>query len=364
MCHTDALIPSIGGTGTHNSRLGSIYPGMHSHHATRIPSSTLFNHGRQCAVTVAMYILLLASFGSLQAVDANSSYRIQVFEPSLPANFPMHDGFISKLSGGPVDWTGLFVQPATAVYQYETGSVALTVNGTSVKVVVAADPPWRWIMTLTGSIDSQGNMAGDWTDNFGSSGTWTMDLELPESDLTRGTARRADGSTDAVGSSTQGVTQVLTYTITNSGKGILTTSETKVIAGSNCSAVLTTAPGATIAPSKTSNLVLSITPTSMGAWTATASIVTNDADENPYNWTISGTAAASTSTTPAEPQSAATQPDLPATATLGDPAGSSSNCGVGSLAGLLLTLLAGIGLGYVSGTIWPHARTYPRVTRL
>ncbi len=350
MCYTNALIPSIGGTGTHNSRLGSIYPGMHSQHATPIQPSTLLSLGRRWSVAVAMYIMLLASFGSLQAVDSPVNIAASYSTSLLKSGAFYSSGTTTFTPGGTTTRTGSYRD------QSDTASVQLTLNGNAVTIVQTF--PGSWINTLTGQVNSNNAMSGSWTDNHGGSGTWTMTppiQNVPESDLTRGTAPIADGGTDTVRSSTPGVTQVVTYTITNSGAANLTTSETKVIAGSNCSAVLTTAPGATIAPSKTSNAVLSITPTALGAWTATVSIITNDADENPYNWTISGTAAAPTSTpaTPVANQSTTIQPALPVSPTLADPAGSSSACGAGSLAGLLLTLLAGIGLGCFSRRLWP-----------
>ena len=57
----------------------------------------------------------------------------------------------------------------------------------------------------------------------------------------------------------------------------------------NCTATVTTAPAATVAAAGTTTLVITVTPTAAGAFSFTVSVVNNDADENPYNWTVSGT---------------------------------------------------------------------------
>jgi hypothetical protein len=89
-----------------------------------------------------------------------------------------------------------------------------------------------------------------------------------------------------------GTVQQLTYTFKNSGVADLTTSNPAVTAGTNCTATLTTAPGKLISANASSNLIVSITPKDAGLWRATVSVTTDDTNENPYNWTISGTAAA------------------------------------------------------------------------
>jgi hypothetical protein len=96
-----------------------------------------------------------------------------------------------------------------------------------------------------------------------------------------------------------GTVQQLTYTFKNSGVADLTTSNPAVTAGTNCTATLTTAPGKLISANASSNLIVSITPSDAGVWSATVNVDTNDANENPYNWTISGTATAAAPVAPA-----------------------------------------------------------------
>lgn len=112
----------------------------------------------------------------------------------------------------------------------------------------------------------------------------------PEMNITRGGAI-ADAGTDAQGDQPEDVEVTLTYVITNAGSIALTLSLPVVIANEvNCAAAVDTAPAASIASGATSQLIIDYTPTSVGAFSFTVSIANNDANENPYNWTVSGTA--------------------------------------------------------------------------
>ena len=54
--------------------------------------------------------------------------------------------------------------------------------------------------------------------------------------------------------------------------------------------MVTTQPAASIAAAGSGTLVVTVTPTAAGAWSFTLSAASNDSNENPYNWTVSGTA--------------------------------------------------------------------------
>lgn len=122
----------------------------------------------------------------------------------------------------------------------------------------------------------------------------------PEIDILRGSAAIADGGTDAVTSSVAGQAQTLTYTIKNSGNVVLTLGTFAASAAVNSSVSITTQPSASIAAGQSSTFVVSVTPTANGAWSFVVSVANNDADENPYNWTIQGTAGAPLPTTSPE----------------------------------------------------------------
>lgn len=115
----------------------------------------------------------------------------------------------------------------------------------------------------------------------------------PELDVTR-SGSVADGGTDSVSGSLASSASVLTYTLANSGTASLSiTGSTTVANQVNCVAVVTTQPAASVAASASTSLVVSVTPSSAGAWSFTLSTPNSDGNENPYNWTVSGTASAS-----------------------------------------------------------------------
>lgn len=128
--------------------------------------------------------------------------------------------------------------------------------------------------------------------------TETGNLESvgPEMDVLRGSVAIADGSNDAVTNSVTGQTQTLTYSIKNSGNAVLTVGSFALSTTTNCTASVTTQPSASVAAGQSNFLVVSVTPTAQGAWSCNISGSSNDADENPYNWTIQGTAQSSSMT--------------------------------------------------------------------
>jgi hypothetical protein len=109
-------------------------------------------------------------------------------------------------------------------------------------------------------------------------------------DVTRSAAAVADGGTDTVTGTVAAAATSLTYTVTNSGSANLTVSAFTVGTQTNCTASITTNVTSPVAAAGTTSLVVSVTPTAAGAWSFTLSGANNDSDENPYNWTVSGTA--------------------------------------------------------------------------
>lgn len=98
----------------------------------------------------------------------------------------------------------------------------------------------------------------------------------------------------AFGVATVGVTTVVrTFTIQNLGSSLLTILGTPLvsISGPHASMFTVTAlPSASIAGSASTTFQVTFNPTSLGAKNATISIFSNDSDENPYNFNISGNA--------------------------------------------------------------------------
>ena len=100
-----------------------------------------------------------------------------------------------------------------------------------------------------------------------------------------------DGGTNPQGNQTAGSAVTVTYTVTNSGTGDLTLG---TATSSNSSGVTINSIGAPVLTTVTSGggtttFQVQYTPTVAGAFSFDLSFVTNDSDENPFNFTVSGT---------------------------------------------------------------------------
>jgi hypothetical protein len=119
----------------------------------------------------------------------------------------------------------------------------------------------------------------------------------PEIEVTRGSVPVADGGLDSPGAAPAGSVITLTYTISNPGSAALNLSGIPAVALtglSNCTAVVTLQPAiTTLAPSTSTTFEVQVTPLAVGAFSFGLSIANNDANENPYDWTVSGTASSS-----------------------------------------------------------------------
>ena len=124
--------------------------------------------------------------------------------------------------------------------------------------------------------------------------TYTYSPLAPEMHVTRAGSLVADGGTDTVSGTLAATGAQLTYTIANLGSANLTlTTPVSLVVGSNCSVAVDAEPTSPLTASATGNLLVTVTPTAPGPWSATLSITNNDANEAPYNWTINGTATGS-----------------------------------------------------------------------
>lgn len=122
--------------------------------------------------------------------------------------------------------------------------------------------------------------------NWQASGTG---ISAPEMGVTRGSAI-ADGGTDNIGNSTVSTARTLTYVINNTGNAALMITTPVAISGTvNCTATVTTQPSGSVAAAGSTNLVINVTPSGTGSFSFAVSVVNNDSDENPYNWTVTGT---------------------------------------------------------------------------
>ncbi|CAG0962761.1 hypothetical protein PLCT2_00852 [Planctomycetaceae bacterium] len=189
--------------------------------------------------------------------------------------------------GTSVTITGTDFSGATSVTFGGTPATLVTVtNSTSITAVTpahAAGPVSVIVTTPAGS-----NAANTLF-------TYTV-ATAPEMDVSRGLTPIpiVDGGIDNLGQVPFGASQAVTYTITNSGNGPLNLTGTPnlvtVTAGTNVSsALVTTQPAiSTVAPAGTVSFTVTYTVTAIGPFDFSIDIPNSDANEGPYNWTVSG----------------------------------------------------------------------------
>ncbi len=110
-----------------------------------------------------------------------------------------------------------------------------------------------------------------------------------EIDLSEGGVPIADGGATSFGAVNVGSTSTKTFTITNTGTDTLTLGAvTKDGSGASAFTVNTTGMAASLAPSATTTLSVTFTPTSGSSYAAAIHLTNNDSNENPYDINLSG----------------------------------------------------------------------------
>jgi hypothetical protein len=102
----------------------------------------------------------------------------------------------------------------------------------------------------------------------------------------------ADGGSRDFGSVNLGSNTSLTFTIRNSGSGNLTGLVITKDGANSADFTVTANPTAPVAPAGTTTFTVQFAPAAAGARTAAIHIASNDADENPYDITLTGTGVA------------------------------------------------------------------------
>ncbi|HAT09082.1 MAG TPA: hypothetical protein DCS97_00440 [Planctomycetes bacterium] len=204
-----------------------------------------------------------------------------------------------------------------------TQPAATVAAGGSTTLVVRITPsgtaPWSCLISFTTN-DTDENPT-NWT------AQGTAVLAAPEIALSRGASAIADGASDTLSATVAGSPSSLAYTVANTGSASLTISPPTLSGLVNCTASVTSNPVSPVAAfSGSTTFTIQVTPTSAAAWSLNASLVNNDANENPTDWTIQGTAAAS--------GGGGTTPSASA---------GGGGCGAG-MAGILVLLGCGLGL--------------------
>jgi len=157
----------------------------------------------------------------------------------------------------------------------------------------------QYTPTIAGAFSFDLSFVNDDSDenpyNFTVSGTATGSPEISVAETGQGQGAVADGGTLSQGSQTAGSALTLTFTVTNSGTDDLTIATATSSSLTNVTVNSIGAPSSTtVSPSGgTETFTVQYTPTIAGAFSFDLSFVNDDSDENPYNFTVSGTATGS-----------------------------------------------------------------------
>jgi hypothetical protein len=228
--------------------------------------------------------LAIAYTGETWRVGAPTRSDSLTFEISFDATSIVDDGVgvtwtaVTELDytnpGGPAIASGSLQHSATLSH---------TITGLNIPVGATFFIRWKDGDLPSGSEDAIGIDDFSITPSGGVSSAPEIQLKTDLGTL------MPNGAGEFVGSQTFGVATAITYNIDNTGDAALTLSAVTVTGTTNASASVTTQPATSVAAAGTTSTVISVTPTTAGAWSVTLSVTTNDSDENPTTWTISGT---------------------------------------------------------------------------
>lgn len=220
-------------------------------------------------------------------IPNNSADTIQGLMPGVATDITYMVGSVGA-SGRivPVLPYRLITSNCTASITVQPGNIigANTADPMTIRVTPAAMGAWS--VEVNFGANDYDEYAVKWTMQ-GSAGTLPSGSEIS---LTRNSAPVNDGGADTVTGSVAGEPQVLIYTINNTGADPLLITNPVSVSGTDCVVSVTQAPASSVASLGNTQLEIAVTPSSVGAWSGTVSIVNNDSNENPYNFSISGTA--------------------------------------------------------------------------
>jgi hypothetical protein len=169
--------------------------------------------------------------------------------------------------------------PSSPVSAFSSTSTGLTITPTA-----------SGTFSFTYSIANNDPGSGKNPYNFTVSGNASV-FAQPEIAISRDGVPMADGGTDSAGAAfVAGTQSTLTYLISNSGTGALTLSAAQLASQINCAVSISTAPATSVGAGQSTGTTLSVTPTASGVFSFTYSLPNNDGNENPYNYTVNGTA--------------------------------------------------------------------------
>lgn len=217
----------------------------------------------------------------------------------------------ASLVGTPSNCTVSIIDPLAASVN------ASAADNLSVRVTPGAGAVAGWSFLIRIQTD-----AANIPDFYLSVSSPIVTLLTPEISVVRGAQNIADGGSDSFAAVMAQTPVSQSYTIANQGLANLLIGTPVITATSNCTAVLVTLPSATIAGGASSTLGVQVTPTASGAWSFAVNVPNNDADENPMNWSVAGSA----------------EPLTVSPGELGLGGGGGGSCGAGGAMGLLALL--------------------------
>lgn len=168
-------------------------------------------------------------------------------------------------------------------------SQTLTISVTPTLPVGQSSATWSVVLSITSQDD--GGTANDIeADQDETVMNWTLSgtVQGPEVAVTRDSAAIADGGIDPTTSLPASTASVLSYTVANSGISTLTLANPTITGSTGCVASVGALGSTTLAQGASTTFSLTITPNPSADWTVSVSMVTDDADENPYTWTVTG----------------------------------------------------------------------------
>lgn len=278
-------------------------------------------------ITVSVTPLAAGPFSCQVSIGNNDSnenpYTWTIGGTAAPPPAPEMDVSrgASPISNGASDTLGTFIPGTSQTVTYtiaNTGTAALNLTGAPNLVVVnlTSSVSSATVTSQPASSISAGNStnftvtyvvagAGAFSFSISINNTdanenpyaWTVSgagASVPEMDVLRGVASISDGGTDSIGNQSTGSAATITYTISNTGGAALTLTGSPIVAvsgASNCAAtVVLQPPASSVAPSTSATFSVDVTPTATGSFSFTLTIANDDANENPYDWTVIGNA--------------------------------------------------------------------------
>ncbi|MFN6945291.1 MAG: beta strand repeat-containing protein [Cytophagaceae bacterium] len=179
-----------------------------------------------------------------------------------------------------------------------TNAAEFTINQTTTTATVAAGASTTFTVTFTPTSAGAKTAALSIANNDADENPYVINLtgtgQAPEINVRVGATNIATAGTHAFGDQNVGTnSSVVTFTIENTGNGLLNLTGTPRIAISGANAaeftVNQTTTTATVAAGASTTFTVVFSPATAGAKTAALSIANNDADENPYVINLSGT---------------------------------------------------------------------------